>query len=190
MAEVLAQFADPVAAPDGRTYTAQACGAPMHDGLWEGWIEFLPTRPGAPLRSPRETTQPNRVDTEYWATGLTAVYLEGALQRALHPLTRRAATIAEPAFDGPAPHAVAPPAVSRARAAEARAIVDPYSLYEKGETLLRSELTALSAWHLVNIIEAYELSDESVAALNRLPASALVELIVSAVRQTAGNVRM
>ena len=35
-----------------------------------------------PIATGRETTQPNRTDTEYWATGLSEVYLEGALQRA------------------------------------------------------------------------------------------------------------
>ncbi len=59
MAEVLAQFADPVADDDGHRYRAQACGAPMPDGLWEGWIEFVPLNGGTPVRSPRETTQPN-----------------------------------------------------------------------------------------------------------------------------------
>jgi hypothetical protein len=60
----------------------------MPDGLWEGWIEFIPTDGGAPLRSRRETTQPNRDDAVYWATGLTPVYLEGALERALRPAVR------------------------------------------------------------------------------------------------------
>src|SRR5918993_4582932 len=84
MAEVLTQFADPVAGPDGHAYRAQACGGPMPDGVWEGWIEFAPVGGGTPLRSPRETTQPNRKDAVYWATGLTAIYLEGALDRALN----------------------------------------------------------------------------------------------------------
>jgi hypothetical protein len=35
------------------------------------------------MRTPRETEQPNREDLAYWATGLTQVYLEGALTRAL-----------------------------------------------------------------------------------------------------------
>lgn len=103
MAEVLAQFADPVTGADGRVYRAQACGAPMPDGIWEGWIEFLPADGGPALRSPRETTQPNRTDTAYWASGLTAVYLEGALDRALNPPVRHAPAPAEPRFDGPAP---------------------------------------------------------------------------------------
>ena len=84
MSEVLVKFAEPVLSYKQTSYRAQACAAAMKDGLWEGWIEFIPIAPGgAPLRSPRETTQPNRVDTLYWATGLTSTYLEGALVRAL-----------------------------------------------------------------------------------------------------------
>jgi len=82
MREILAEY-DARITNGNRTYLAQACGAQMSDGLWEGWIEFLPNDGSAVLRTDRETTQPNRQDTEYWATGVTAVYLEGALQRAI-----------------------------------------------------------------------------------------------------------
>jgi hypothetical protein len=96
---------------------------------------------------------------------------------ALKPVVVRTVTRAEPVFEGPAPmvHTEGKPTPAHA------AVLDPFSLYEKGEALLRSQLMALSPWHLVNIIETYELSDESPAVLNRLPAAALVETIVSAV---------
>ena len=77
MAETLLQFKEPVRSPDGVLYEARACASPVPGGTWQGWIEFVPLDGGDPVRSPRETTQPNRVDTEYWATGLGAVYLEG-----------------------------------------------------------------------------------------------------------------
>jgi hypothetical protein len=83
MSELLAEFAQLVLSNDRRVYRARACGAPMKTGLWEGWIEFIPIAADeAPLQSPRETTQPNRVDAVYWASGLTPTYLEGALDRA------------------------------------------------------------------------------------------------------------
>jgi hypothetical protein len=104
MAEVLARFPDVVKQANGVGYTAQACGAPGADGLWEGWIEFAPLGGGTPIRSPRETTQPNRTDALYWASGLGVVFLEGALQRALRPPTVEAEPAASPAFDRPAPH--------------------------------------------------------------------------------------
>jgi len=83
MSEVLMEFAELVLSKDRTPYRARAYGGVMSDGLWEGWIEFIPLAGGAHLRSPRETTQPNRVDTLYCATGLTPVYLEGALVRAI-----------------------------------------------------------------------------------------------------------
>lgn len=86
MSEVLLQFAELVMDENGRRYLARACGSEMPgDTRWQGWIEFLPVDGGPTIASGRETTQPNRTDTVYWATGLTPVYLEGALQRALHP---------------------------------------------------------------------------------------------------------
>src|SRR5439155_20575350 len=83
--EVLIEFEELVVAPDGTNYGARVCGSPAGDGVrhWHGWIEFLPVDGGVPVRTGRETTQPNRACTEYWATGLTPVYLEGALRRAL-----------------------------------------------------------------------------------------------------------
>lgn len=86
MAEVLVEFTEAVDARDGSRYMARACGAEQENGKWHAWLEFVDTATGAAIRSGRETTQPNRTDTFYWATGLTAVYLEGALERALHPL--------------------------------------------------------------------------------------------------------
>jgi len=176
VAEVLVEFTEPVTSPEGGRYVARACGREMPDGKWEGWIEFLPVDRGQPARSGRETTQPNRTDTMYWATGLTAVYLEGALHRALNPLVRTPPRqIAAPLFDGPAP--------DMAPAAHSESILNPFSVYRKGEDLLRRQLNALSAWHLVNIIRAYDLSRLESSVLNAMTPAALAELIVSAVRQ-------
>lgn len=175
MAEVFVEFAEPVSTKDGVTYVARACGSEDDIGHWQGWLEFVPVGPGDVIRSGRETTQPNRIDTEYWATGLTPIYLEGALLRALHPPTR----VERPADPSPA-HAR--PAPDFPAAKPAGSILNPFSVYRKGEALLRSELSALAAWHLVNIIRAHELSTEDAAALGALPASALVDLIVTAIR--------
>lgn len=83
MAEVLVQFTSPIKGDRGELYVPQACGGPKDDGLWEGWIEFTSESTGKQYRSGRETTQPNRDDLLYWAEGLSEVYLEGALARAL-----------------------------------------------------------------------------------------------------------
>jgi hypothetical protein len=82
MPEVLLQFSTPVLGANGRGYDARAMGAEMADGLWHGWIEFS-AADSERVATDRETTQPNRTDTVYWATGLTQIYLKGALIRAL-----------------------------------------------------------------------------------------------------------
>ena len=177
MAETLVNYNDLIPAGDGATYTARACGRAMPDGRWEGWLEFEPTDGSPTIRSGRETTQPNRVDTEYWATGLTPVYLEGALERALHPtIILPPSPEPPPAFDGPLPNG------SPQTPPRTESVLNPFSVYRKGEDLLRRQLGALAGWHLVNIVEAYELSDLSPSALNRLTPAELVELIVTKVR--------
>jgi len=178
VAEVLVEFSEPVTAEDGRVFMAQACGAEMPGGLWQGWIEFVPVGGGDPLRSTRATTQPNRQDTVYWATGLTQVYLEGALQRTLRPQGR--ATAADHGsvafFDGPA-------VLDDLPRAGGASVLNPFSLYRKGESLLRRQLGALSSWHLVNIIDTHGLSEENLTVLNALPPASLIEVIVDGVRR-------
>jgi len=132
MSQTLLTFQLPVIGPDRTEYEARACGRESTGGMWEGWIEFLPLDGGEPVRSSRETTQPNRVDTEYWATGLTPVYLEGAIRRALAG-PPRAARVA-----GPAPSIFSEPAPSLApHDVEPQGVLDPFAAYHKGEAPLR-----------------------------------------------------
>lgn len=183
MAEVLITFSEPIQSRSGDVYIARACAGPGDTGMWEGWIEFLPVGGGEPIESGRETTQPNRTDAEYWASGLATVYLEGALERALHPATRVGVPAPEPAAVHPRWHATptaTPPMVE--------SVLNPFSVYRKGEALLRRQLAALSGWHLVNIILAHELSQQDAAALAATPDNVLVELIVSEVRARGEHV--
>jgi hypothetical protein len=85
---------------------------------------------------------------------------------------------AVPAFDSPAADAID-------EAAPPEAILDPFSVYRKGEELLRRQLNALSAWHVVNIIRAYRLSDLTPPELNALARAALIEIVVGGVRGSA-----
>ena len=157
MAEVLVEFSEPISDVDGITYVARACGAEADNGQWHGWIEFIPEDGGSAFASPRETTQPNRTDTVYWATGLTPVYLEGALQRAQHPTVRHAP--------------------------RAASILNPFSAYRNGEDMLRRRLNALASMHRVNIIVAHQLSQVPAVELQALPEPELTELIIVAVRE-------
>jgi hypothetical protein len=183
MAEVLVEYTDVVQGTDGRQYMARACGTETDGGTWHGWLEFVALDDGETLRSGRETTQPNRTDTEYWATGLGGVYLEGALERALHPITRPAARVPHGSLFQPPTE----PAPDFAEPAPTEAVLNPFSVYRKGETLLRRQLAALSAWHLVNIARAHGLSDQSSTTLNGMSASELIELIVSGVKSRNGD---
>jgi hypothetical protein len=177
MAETLLQYQKTVQAPDGTEYEARACGSPIQGGTWQGWIEFIPLRGGQPVRTARETTQPNRTDTAYWATGVSPVYLEGALHRALTQRPEAVVLSEQPAFFvEPAPS----PAASAG--AEPPAVLDPFSVYQKSEAILRKQLGALSAWHLVNIAVSYKLTALDRADLSRLPAPTLADVIVSGVR--------
>jgi len=84
MPVILVEFDEAISDASGTVYFAQAAGRQREDGLWEGWLEFIPAKEtGRPVSSERETTQPKRDDLEYWAQGLTRVYLQGALVRAL-----------------------------------------------------------------------------------------------------------
>lgn len=85
MAEVFLEYRTLLFTDDGQAYSARACGGESGDGTnrWLGWIEFLPLEGGPAIRTARETTQPNRTCLLYWSTGLTPVYLDGALTRAL-----------------------------------------------------------------------------------------------------------
>ena len=85
MAEVLVEFDTTLRGSDGCEWHPRVWGQICEDALWEGWIEFLPagTNDREAIRTGRETEQPKRLDLLYWAQGLTQVYLEGALERAI-----------------------------------------------------------------------------------------------------------
>jgi hypothetical protein len=184
MVKMLGKFGTTLVTSDNRTYSARACGRQQPGGLWEGWLEFVPDR-GPAVRSGRETTQPNLTDLEYWATGLTPVYLEGALKRALAGPTRvvSPAPAETPAFDGPAP-AWVPAAAEPAF----HAVLDPFSVYAKGDDLLRQELSAMSPWHLRNIIRAYDLASHPGIDLEALTADELIGVIMSGIRARVDDI--
>ena len=138
------------------------CGSPRDDGTWEGWLEFDSIDAGATLRTPRETTQPNRADLEYWATGLTPVYLEGALERAGAAQDAAPVRAAGPGL---------PPGPVRG------AVLDPFAVHLKGEELLRKQLAALSRDHLVAIVHVYGFEDDDHAMAMTTPE--LIALIVT-----------
>jgi len=175
MAEALIEFDWLFKAPDGELYEARACGRERADRLWEGWLEFTPVSGGNALRTARETTQPNRDNALYWATGLTETYLEGALARVLGPPLARVRTRevrSRPAYEAPAdtPVAgVASPHVS--------AVLNPFQVYAEGGHVLRAQLNALDEGQLRTIVRAYDIAAEGqLAVASRLELISLVML--------------
>ena len=188
MAEVLVQFDGAVTGADGRAHVARVCGRMGDDRLWEGWIEFDPQDGSPVLRTPRETTQPNRVDLHYWATGLTMAYLTGALARARDPRTpdlRPRSVEVQPSYDGPASSAPGGERDGLSQRTRPRAVLDPFDVHAQGEHVLREELGALDEGHLRTIARAYDLIADT-AELRAADRATLVELIVTAVRRRVG----
>ena len=180
MAQTLVKFDTPVSHRDGRQYRVHACGRERDNGQWEAWLEFEDLETGEIARSQRETTQPNHKDAVYWATGLTPVYLEGALDRILNPpRVREPEPLPPPHFDGPAPR-------TRAKTSDfsdRESVLNPFSVYEKSPDLLAQELTALRGWHLRKIIRDFELIDERDVQLETLTEPELGSLILQRVRE-------
>lgn len=189
MAEVLTEFEATIRDESGREYMARACGRECPDGHWEGWLEFVPLDGGVVVRSGRETTQPNRVDTEYWATGLTPIFLEGALRRALEPVEVVERVIdVRPVYDEPAPNRRIV-SVSGGRIIRARPVLNPFQAYEQGEDILRGQLAALDGPRLRDIIRGYSLATGITTDLLRVSESELTDMIVDAVRERDDGAR-
>jgi hypothetical protein len=154
MADVLMSFDDPIADESGR-YHARAVGRQAADGMWEGWIEFEPLHDDGPVVvGPVESRQPEAHDLRYWATGLTPVFLEGALKRALGPLTVTVRMTDVAVSDAPAArlHTVA------TAPTRPQAVLDPFDIGGRSLDILRQELRALDRPRLLNIIAAFDLN--------------------------------
>ena len=154
MAQVLMSYNDPVNGGASR-YHARAIGRLAEDGMWDGWLEFEPLDGDqAVIVGPVESRQPEAHDLAYWATGLTPVFLEGALKRALSPLTIQQRVPEVPVSSVPAPRLHTIPAGPP----RPEAVLDPFEIGGRNLDLLRQQLGALNRPRLVNIIAAYDLN--------------------------------
>src|SRR5688572_21481544 len=76
------QYSDRVAS--GRdVYRVSAHGEGEEDGRWSGYLVFTPIIAGRSVMTARETTQSSFEALDHWARGISPVYLEGAIERAL-----------------------------------------------------------------------------------------------------------
>ena len=151
MAEVFRSLERPVRHARG-TYAARVIGRLAVDGMWDGWLEFRPLDPGPSevVVTPVQSRQPNRQTLEYWASGLSGVYAERALDRALNPVSVSVHVSPAPASRGPS--------APSAREHSPQAVLDPFAVGSRSLDILLQQLHALSRPRLLNIIAAYDLS--------------------------------
>jgi hypothetical protein len=175
MAEVLRSFEEEIRHPTGM-YHPRVVGRYAEDGMWEGWLEFVPVddETRKVVVSAVESRQAERAQLVYWAQGLTPVYAEGALDRALHPISVRAKAVELPASDAPAARVVAVPYTGP------RPILDPFEVGEKSLDVLTQELHALGRGRLLTIIAAYHMNSTNLD-LAAMTDRDLIVLIVSRV---------
>ena len=180
MAEILVKFDEPIAATDGKIYFAHAVGKEVEGGRWDGWLEFQDVEALDAIASGRETTQPNRKNLEYWAQGLTKVYLEGALNRAISlaepprqraPMETELSRFPEPASRSSTPSSSRPSFTPHA-------ILDPFQVYSQGEGILRRELHALSRDHVESIAAANGIGIHTPGGIKGASKEDLIEAIV------------
>lgn len=177
MSEVFVQFETVVSGPNGSRFTPRACGRAREDGLWESWIEFDPvSHDNGPLRTSRESIQPNRDDLMYWAQGLTQTYLEGALNRAVNlSVPRQSSSVPTHDLDE-----VAAEVGSTTKPASPRAVINPFEVWEQGEHILVRQLAALSPARLRDVAVAYGFSARQ--TIVNATADSLVATIMDGVR--------
>jgi hypothetical protein len=180
MAEVLRSF-DELIRDDSGDYHARVVGRLAKDGMWEGWMEFVPLDgPSAgALISAVESRQPEREHLKYWASGLSVVYAEGALERARRPPTVRTHVIETPASEAPAPRMF----TTSPRVGGTESVLDPFEVGSHSLDILAQELRALGRARLVNMIVAYEMTPRR-NDLQQLTDAQLISLIVGSVEAT------
>ena len=157
MAEVLRSFDEQIRHTTG-AYHARVVGRYAEDKMWEGWLEFVPAAGGKVVVSAVESRQPERNHLEYWAQGLSVVYAEGSLDRALHPITVRTRAVELPSSDAPARRLV------KVAYTGPRPILDPFEVGERSLDILAQELGALGRARLLHIIAGYKLSSPGIDA--------------------------
>ena len=175
MAEVLRSFEEPIRHSSG-IYYPRVVGRYADDKMWEGWLEFVPVDGGKVVVSAVESRQSERNHLEYWAQGLTAVYAEGSLDRALHPITVRTRAVELPASDEPARRVI------KLGYTGPRPILDPFEVGERSLDILAQELRALGRARLQHIIAAYNLRSPGIDA-SLMTDEELVGLIVTRVEK-------
>ena len=144
---------------DGRWYRPWVYGDPQADGSWDGWLVFFLIPGGSAIAPPTPETHQSTLEAlTVWAAGLTSIYLEGALARAL-ALAEESSVIDKLEA---AEHAAA----AEAERLETAAAVDRNSaeLHHAAATVARADAERLRRERLATD-EALAATEEAVAIL-------------------------
>jgi len=89
---ILVQLSPHVITDRGERYAVSIHAAPRKDGVWEGFLRFESS--ASVLLTPPETEQATIAALAFWASSVTAVYVEGAFERARAARRRDQAEVA------------------------------------------------------------------------------------------------
>lgn len=165
----------------GSEYYASVAAEQRADGVWEAWLEYVPTDESDPLVTPTETSQSSRADVVRWADALTDTYVEGAFDRAAQATVETSPRVI-------ARRAIADSAVDADVASSEAGLPDPFDLYMGGVTNMRARLAVLPRPMLLDLIETFGLNpaEKSLAWLSN---AQLVTFIVTAVEVQSASGR-
>jgi hypothetical protein len=147
----------PLMTAGGRAYRPRAYANPQPDGAWEGWLVFFPIDGGRALASDRETTQSSFDALVNWAATVTAVYLAGALERALRIDQQ--------------PPALADLAVAEYEALEDAARLEEQSAIEREAAALHAEAAASARETANDIHRERQAAEDGITVLDHVVAT-------------------
>ena len=87
MTELIADLPYRVVDAAGGEYFASVAAEQRADGVWDAWLEFVPTDESDAFVTDVETTQSTRADLVHWAENLTETYVQGSFSRAVAATT-------------------------------------------------------------------------------------------------------
>jgi len=79
--QLIEEFMERVLVGD-RRFKPSVYACSRTDGTWAAWLVFVDEATSETRNTDVETTQPNLAAVRYWASGLEAIYIEGAFARA------------------------------------------------------------------------------------------------------------
>jgi hypothetical protein len=169
VSELIADLPYRIIDTTGNEFYVSVAGEPRVDGLWEGWLEYVPVDESEPLLTPTETTQSTRAALVHWAEALTDTYVQGAFGRAVR---------STPDVDvrGIVASRIPPVAPST----PVTDLPDPFLLFQHAPATMRTRLGALPRPMLLDIIAEFGLNPAQ-NSLSWLRDHQLVTFIVTAV---------